>query len=363
MALPDKHQLKFKIHKDAKTLMEAIEKRLQKLISQLVILGETISQEDIKLKFLRSLPSEWKTNTLIWTNKADLEEQILDDWFNNLKIYEAEVKVSVVPSVSTASSKAIVSTLPNVDSLSNVVIYSFFASLGFDSQVFNRKVFDCEDLHSHESNNSVPTSTENDRYKKGEGYHVVPPLYTETFLPPKPDLVFNDAHNASDSVANVFNVESSTNKPRKDMSKTLRLDDPIIEDCISDSDDETELVSVPKQIEPSFVPTSEHVKTARESVKKPVPTPVPQSTVKSLRPVKFVVNKAHSPIRRPINHRPAIKNSNFTKKVTTVKVNKGNPQETLKDKGVIDSGCSRHITGNISFLLDFVEINGGYVAF
>nr|GEW03047.1 putative ribonuclease H-like domain-containing protein [Tanacetum cinerariifolium] len=35
----------------------------------------------------------------------------------------------------------------------------------------------------------------------------------------------------------------------------------------------------------------------------------------------------------------------------------------LKDKGVIDSGCSRHITGNISHLFDFLEINGGYVAF
>nr|GEU84959.1 hypothetical protein [Tanacetum cinerariifolium] len=130
MALPDKHQLKFNIHKDAKTLMEAIEKRfggnketrkvqktllkqqyenfsgtssesldqihdrLQKLISQLEILGETISQEDINLKFLRSLPSEWKTHTLIWRNKANLKGQSLDDLFNNFKIYEAKVKGS-----------------------------------------------------------------------------------------------------------------------------------------------------------------------------------------------------------------------------------------------------------------------------
>nr|GFA72943.1 ribonuclease H-like domain-containing protein [Tanacetum cinerariifolium] len=39
---------------------------------------------------------------------------------------------------------------------------------------------------------------------------------------------------------------------------------------------------------------------------------------------------------------------------------KGNPQQALKDKGVIDSGCSRHITGNISYLSDFEELNGGY---
>nr|GEY65210.1 hypothetical protein [Tanacetum cinerariifolium] len=111
MALPDKHQLKFNIHKDAKTLMEAIEKYL---------------------------PTEWRTHTLIWRNETDLEEQSLDDLFNSLKIYKAEVKssssactttpniafvssqntdninepVSVVASVSAANAKIPVSAFP-----------------------------------------------------------------------------------------------------------------------------------------------------------------------------------------------------------------------------------------------------------
>nr|GEW58147.1 ribonuclease H-like domain-containing protein [Tanacetum cinerariifolium] len=41
----------------------------------------------------------------------------------------------------------------------------------------------------------------------------------------------------------------------------------------------------------------------------------------------------------------------------------GNPQHALKDKGVIDSGCSRHMTGNMSYLSDFEALNGGYVGF
>nr|GEW79980.1 ribonuclease H-like domain-containing protein [Tanacetum cinerariifolium] len=52
--------------------------------------------------------------------------------------------------------------------------------------------------------------------------------------------------------------------------------------------------------------------------------------------------------------------------VTAVQHNhlkKGNPQQALKDKGVVDSGCSRHMTENISYLSDFEELNGGYVAF
>ncbi|GJX09461.1 putative reverse transcriptase domain-containing protein [Tanacetum coccineum] len=94
-------------------------------------------------------------------------------------------------------------------------------------------------------------------------------------------------------------------------------------------------------------------------------------------------------------------NSNFTKKVNTVKGTKvntarpkavisavkgnkgnvvkasacwvwrpkhkildhGNPQQDLKNKGVIDSGCSRHMTRNKSYLTDYEEINGGFVAF
>ncbi|GKG06776.1 hypothetical protein Tco_0329745, partial [Tanacetum coccineum] len=41
----------------------------------------------------------------------------------------------------------------------------------------------------------------------------------------------------------------------------------------------------------------------------------------------------------------------------------GNPQKDLKDKGVIDSGCSRHMTGTRSYLTDYEEIDGGFVAF
>nr|GEY54726.1 hypothetical protein [Tanacetum cinerariifolium] len=165
MALPDKHQLKFNVHKDAKSLMKAHEKRfgenketkkvqktllkqqyenftgssfeildqihdrLQKFISQLEILGESFSQENINLKFLRSLPTEWRTHTLIWRNKTDLEDQSFDDLTNE--------SVSAVTSVSAASTKVPVSALSNVDNLSDVFIYSFFASQSNSPQLDN----------------------------------------------------------------------------------------------------------------------------------------------------------------------------------------------------------------------------------
>ncbi|GJY02148.1 hypothetical protein Tco_0360300 [Tanacetum coccineum] len=119
MALPNKDQLKFHSYKDAKLLMEAIEKRyggnkeskkvqrtllkqqyekfagsssetmdqifdrLQKLISQLEIQGEVITQEGINLKLLRSLPFEWKTHALIWRNKEEIKTISLDDFTNS----------------------------------------------------------------------------------------------------------------------------------------------------------------------------------------------------------------------------------------------------------------------------------------
>nr|GEW47576.1 retrovirus-related Pol polyprotein from transposon TNT 1-94 [Tanacetum cinerariifolium] len=174
MALPNEHQLKFNYYKSAKSLMEAIEKRLQKLISQLEIHGETISQKDINPKLLTSLPSNWKTHTLIWRNKPDLETLSMDELHNNLNIYEAEVMrsssttqntqniafvfsnntditnkvVNTAHGVSAASSKTNASNLPNVDSLSDAVIYSFFASQSNSSQLDyeNLKQIDPDDL-------------------------------------------------------------------------------------------------------------------------------------------------------------------------------------------------------------------------
>nr|GEY18642.1 retrovirus-related Pol polyprotein from transposon TNT 1-94 [Tanacetum cinerariifolium] len=54
--------------------------------------------------------------------------------------------------------------------------------------------------------------------------------------------------------------------------------------------------------------------------------------------------------------------SNSSPRVNAVKVPVGNLQIALQDKGVIDSECSKHMTGNMSYLSDFEELNGGYVA-
>nr|GEX95272.1 hypothetical protein [Tanacetum cinerariifolium] len=88
----------------------------------------------------------------------------------------------------------------------------------------------------------------------------------------------------------------------------------------------------------------------------------------------YAVSKSKSPLRKPFLRHPSPKPSISPPRINVAKLiavsaakhnhgKKGNPQQALKDKGVIDSGCSRHMTGNMSYLSDFEELNGGYVAF
>ncbi|GKE61165.1 hypothetical protein Tco_1511532 [Tanacetum coccineum] len=90
-----------KRHKgDSKSLLQAVEKRvlnqtfdrLQKRINQLEIHGESMSQEDMNQKFLRSLSPEWRTHTIVWRNKPEIDTLRLDNLYNNLQTYEPKVK-------------------------------------------------------------------------------------------------------------------------------------------------------------------------------------------------------------------------------------------------------------------------------
>nr|GEV30510.1 putative ribonuclease H-like domain-containing protein [Tanacetum cinerariifolium] len=568
--------------------LDQIHDRLQKLVSQLDIHGVSLSQEDVNLKFFQSLPSEWKTHTLIWRNKADLKEESLDDLFNSLKSYETKVKqssststasqnlafmssshthstidsVSAAASVSTACAKLPAFPFSNADSLSNAAIYSFFASQSTSPQLDNEdlKQIDVDDLEEmdlrwqmvmltmrarrflqktgrslgangstsmgfdmskvecynvhrkghfarecrspkdprrpesydwsyqaeEESANftlmafsSSSSSSDNETslesvearllvYKQNEsvveenikllnievqlrdtvlvtfrqklekaekdrddlklkfqpnsGYHVVLPPYIGTFMPPKPDLVFNTAPTAVETDHLAFNVQLSPTKPVQALSNTTRPSAPIIEDWLSDSENESEpKASHPKSnssgkkrnrkacfvcksvdhlikdcdfhtkkmAQPTqrnyahrghhkqyaplthskpqkhMVPTAvlTQSKPVSNNVVRPVSAALPNINVTRLRYAHHVVTKSKSPIRRHITHSPSSKTSNSPPRVTAVQAPVGNSQHALKDKGVIDSRCSRHMTGSMSYLSEFEELNRGYVAF
>ncbi|GKF52306.1 hypothetical protein Tco_0148773, partial [Tanacetum coccineum] len=91
--------------------LDSIFNMLQKIVSQLAIFGENISQEDLNLKFLRILPFEWNTHVVVWRNKPDLDSMSFDDLYKKFKIVEREVKRTVTSSSNSSSQNmAFVST-------------------------------------------------------------------------------------------------------------------------------------------------------------------------------------------------------------------------------------------------------------
>ncbi|GJV14271.1 hypothetical protein Tco_1359594, partial [Tanacetum coccineum] len=107
-----------------------------------------------------------------------------------------------------------------------------------------------------------------------------------------------------------------------------------------------------------------------------------KSTVFSAKPMSCFPKTAQSTVKRPFQSKIALSNKMFTHKVNTAKaqavntarlktvktarpntavVNAGKPQQD--DTGFVDSGCLRHMTGNIAYLSDFKEFDGGYVTF
>ncbi|GJU80877.1 hypothetical protein Tco_1283242 [Tanacetum coccineum] len=146
--------------------------RLKNLVSQLELLDEKLSQEDVNQKFLRSLSPEWNTHVVVWRNKANLETMSMDDLYNNLKVYEPEVKgmssssssthnmafvsssnnntsstnegVNTAHEVSTARTQVNAASFTNINNLSDAVIYAFFTSQANSPQLIHE---DLQQIH------------------------------------------------------------------------------------------------------------------------------------------------------------------------------------------------------------------------
>ncbi|GJV79264.1 hypothetical protein Tco_1515134 [Tanacetum coccineum] len=97
-----KHQFKNITTAPNESLDKLAYDRFQKLISQLEVHAASVSKEDIKKKFLNSLPPSWSQIALIMINKPDIDQTDIDDLYNNLRVYEDEMKRS---SNSTSNSQ------------------------------------------------------------------------------------------------------------------------------------------------------------------------------------------------------------------------------------------------------------------
>ncbi|GJZ92045.1 ribonuclease H-like domain-containing protein [Tanacetum coccineum] len=198
-----------------------------------------------------------------------------------------------------------------------------------------------------------------DKCKTGLGYNVVPPPYTRNFMPLKPDLSFSG-------------LEEFVNEP---IVSEPTVKKPVVETSEAKASADKPKAKIEKKtVKPSFAKiefVKPKEKTARKTAKQVkqnrqnIHTPRVMITCRKIvkRP-KAVVNAAKP--KAVVN---VVKGNNvnaikalacWVLKPKTKVLDHGNPQISLQDQGVIDSRCSRHMTGNMSYLTDYKEIDGGY---
>nr|GEU37552.1 putative ribonuclease H-like domain-containing protein [Tanacetum cinerariifolium] len=355
----NEHQLKFISIKDAKKLLKAVEKRfggnaatkktqrnllkqqyknftapssemldqtfdrLQKLVSQLKLLEEKLSQEDVNQKLFRSLSPEWNTHVVVWRNKADLDIMSMVDLYNNLKVITNEAvntaqvvntaqAVNTAHGVSTASNQVNVAYSTNIDNLTDAIIYDMeemdlrwqIAMLTMRARRFlkntgRKHIVDgnetiafekfkaesvpmetststpfvsCDGLGGYEWSDEaeggpnyalMAFSSLSSDSEKGLGYknyNAVPPPYTGNFMPSTPNLSFTDL----DEFVNKPVVENCKAKSNEEEPKVVRkYDDALIikEPKIKKKIVRSSIVKI------EFVKSKQQEKTARKTVK------------------------------------------------------------------------------------------------
>ncbi|GJR42203.1 ribonuclease H-like domain-containing protein [Tanacetum coccineum] len=127
--------------------------RFQSLLSQLEIHSAGVSFEDANQKFLRSLPSSWSQVSLVMRTKPGVDSLNFDDLYNNLRVFESDVKGSTA-STSSTQNVAFVSS-ESTSSTNNVsTTYGASPSSGHSSQRENSSSYTDDLMYSSFANQS-----------------------------------------------------------------------------------------------------------------------------------------------------------------------------------------------------------------
>ncbi|GJV82695.1 putative ribonuclease H-like domain-containing protein [Tanacetum coccineum] len=286
LAIPDEYLLKFHNVADAKSLWEAIKSRFG---------GNEESKkmqknEDINQKFLRSLPPSWNQIALIMRNKPDIDGIDIDDLYNNLRVYEDEMKSTASGDfgVSTAGGIIQVSTTPCAHDVAcylfaqpttspqfeNEDIFSRLMKMTWKNWIINDRSGRNQGRRSYGDNNrsNAPTNEssshalvaqdglggydwsndfEVEQFSKADGFYAVPPPITRNFLTPRADISFEGKTN-----------EANTQKP-KTVYESVNRDKVIIEDWNSDDEDD---VSEVQTVSPVKTNETQTVKTRVDKI-------------------------------------------------------------------------------------------------
>ncbi|GJY30706.1 ribonuclease H-like domain-containing protein [Tanacetum coccineum] len=339
------------------------------------------------------LPSAWNNIALIMRNKSDLDTMSMDDIYNNLKVYKAEIKgqsssssnsqnVAFISSENTSSTNEAVNTTHEVSTASSQgqassssyvddVMFSFFVNQSNSQQLDNEDLeqIDTDDLEEMDLKWQVAMLT----------------IRVKRFLKKtRRNLNFNGKETVGFDKTNVecYNCHRrghfarECRAPRNQGNRNKDVPRRIIPV-------ETPANALSGQVPVNAAKQSSPREATSISTARLVYIAAHKSKVNDALPKNYSYFKAHSPVRRAFNQKSEAKTNNPNEKVKTDRVNNvtivgpkavvsaavgngenvGNPQYTLQDQGIFDSGCSRHMIGNKSFLADYQEVDDGFVAF
>ncbi|GJX28568.1 hypothetical protein Tco_0236647 [Tanacetum coccineum] len=384
-------------------VIEQTYERLEKLISQLEMHGEVIFQEDINQKFLRSLSQECTIHTIMWRNKPEIKTLSLDDLFNNLKAYESEVKGTSSLTTNSYNVAFLSSSSTNRWNIAMLTMRArrFLKNTGRKLDMANKerirapKNQDCRNREPTRRTVPVKETTLNALVSQCDGLGYDWSAQEEegptnfalmTYSPTSSNSstnseVSNDSNCCSSCLECVKDLEEQNEQLVKDL-RTARISvvsyktglrsvearllvfkknvSVYVEDIkllkreiylrdldITEPKRKLELVeSCPPPYIRNFMPPKPDLVYPNLDDFVDVNESASKSVVE-----KLTVETNEPKTDRKEDGALIIKNwVSDSDEENVPKLKTGNPQQDLKDKGVIDSGCSRHMTRNRSYL-------------
>nr|GEZ69042.1 ribonuclease H-like domain-containing protein [Tanacetum cinerariifolium] len=334
LALPDEHKLRFN--------------RLQAIVSHLEFMDVEIEQDDLNQKFLTSLTPEW----LIGKGKV-----------HTASIPTASIQVSTVSTDVAAAS------------LSHDTVCAYIASQLNGSQIKYEDItqIDEDDIEEMDINwNMALLSMRADRFwKKTSKKITIQGSDVAGFDKSKEEEPAPKALMAIDGIGWDWSYMANEEENHALVADDETCLPEFVDDTVTDYSRPTPSIDESKCNTSNNFSVSEHGESSDSIMSKPMIKFVKAADC----PGVIKTNKTETARKSPVKYAEMYRNTSKTPKETREKllrpqlVGFGDLNKTLlkkgniDDKGYWDSGCSRHMTCNISYLSEYEPYDGGYVSF
>nr|GEU30789.1 uncharacterized mitochondrial protein AtMg00810-like [Tanacetum cinerariifolium] len=316
--------------------------RLQAIVSHLEFIDVKIEQDDLNQKFLTSLALEWLMYTIVWRNRNDL------DTLTNTSSGKGEINTASVPTATTQVSPASANVV--AASISHDTVCAYIASQSNGSQIKYEDITQIDEDDIKEIDIKAPRSQDMDRrenYKQGSKKEEPTPkaLMAIDGIGWDWSYMANEEENhalvADDEALIEFSLMAKSSSSSKNEDTVLF---PPPAQVYSPSKKDMSWTGLPEFADDTITDYSR-------------PFPSIKSNTSDLQNSNSSISE-HKESSESIMSKPVIK---FVKAGASPKIIKTNKVETTRKPS--DSGCSRHMTGNISYLSDYEPYDGGYVSF